>query len=212
MCDGAARDRQRGNAESHTSEGHRVERTGESRGWCAGRERSTKGATGVDRDQRAVQAPQTEGRGFNTQRSRTGNGNGLMMIEIKIANRIAQVTKCGGIAQEEGIMNKLWKRLSQGKRRGQSMLVIVAALPVIVGSLALVLDVANLYFNQLQMQCASDSAVLAGGEYLPSYPSQAISTATTYAEKNGLLASEIVSVTVDRKSTRLNSSHMSISY
>jgi hypothetical protein len=90
----------------------------------------------------------------------------------------------------------LWKRLSQGNRRGQSLLLIVAALPVIVGSLALVLDVANLYFNQLEMQCASDSAVLAGGEYLPSYPSQAISTATSYAETNGLKASEIISVTV----------------
>ena len=93
-------------------------------------------------------------------------------------------------------MKKLWKRLSQGKRRGQSLLVIVAALPVIVGGLALVLDVANLYFNQLEMQCASDSAVLAGGEYLPSYPSNAISTATSYAETNGLKASEIISVTV----------------
>ncbi len=119
-----------------------------------------------------------------------------MKIEIKIANRIAQVSKCSGVVQEVSIMNKLWKRLSQGKGRGQSLLVIVAALPVIVGSLALVLDVANLYFNQLQMQCASDSAVLAGGEYLPSYPSQAISTATSYAETNGLKASEIISVTV----------------
>ena len=115
---------------------------------------------------------------------------------MKIANRIAQGTKCAGIIQEVSIMKKLWKRLSQGKRRGQSLLVIVAALPVIVGSLALVLDVANLYFNQLEMQCASDSGVLAGGEYLPSYPSQAISTATSYAETNGLKASEIVSVTV----------------
>jgi hypothetical protein len=119
-----------------------------------------------------------------------------MMIEIKIANRIAQVTKCGGIVQEVSIMKELWKRLSQGNRRGQSLLLIVAALPVIVGSLALVLDVANLYFNQLEMQCASDSGVLAGGAYLPSYPSQAISTATSYAETNGLKASEIVSVTV----------------
>jgi hypothetical protein len=118
------------------------------------------------------------------------------MIEIKIANRIAQVIKCGGIVQEVSIMKKLWKQLSQGKRRGQSLLLIVAALPVIVGSLALVLDVANLYFNQLEMQCASDSAVLAGGEYLPSYPSNAISTATSYAETNGLKASEIISVTV----------------
>jgi hypothetical protein len=74
--------------------------------------------------------------------------------------------------------------------------VIVAALPVIVGGLALVLDVANLYFNQLEMQCASNSAVLTGGEYLPSYPSNAISTATSYAQANGLKASELVSVTV----------------
>jgi hypothetical protein len=119
-----------------------------------------------------------------------------MTIENKIANRVAQVTKCDGIVQEVSIMKKLWKRLSQGKRRGQSLLVVVAALPVIVGSLALVLDVANLYFNQLEMQCASDSGVLAGGEYLPSYPSQAKSTATSYAETNGLKASEIISVTV----------------
>jgi hypothetical protein len=119
-----------------------------------------------------------------------------MMTGIKIANRIAQVTKCGGIAREERIVKKLWKRLSQGNRSGQSLLLIIAALPVIVGSLVLVLDVANLYFNQLEMQCASDSGVLAGGAYLPSYPSQAISTATSYAETNGLKASEIVSVIV----------------
>src|SRR5260370_19511959 len=122
MCDGAARDRQRGNAESHTSEGHRVERTGESRGWCAGRDGSTKGATGVDRDQRAVQAPETEGRGLNTQRSRTGNGNGLMMIKIKNANRIAQVTKCGGDVPEAKYNKKMWKRASQGPGRWEGVL------------------------------------------------------------------------------------------
>src|SRR5260370_18703530 len=137
MCDGAARDRQRGNAESHTSEGHRVERTGESRGWSAGRDGSTKGATGVDRDQGAVQAPETEGRGVNTQRSRTGNGNGLMMIKIKNANRIAQVTKCGGVVQEVSSINKLWKRLRQGQGSRQGVVWIVAGVPSEMGALDL---------------------------------------------------------------------------
>src|SRR5690242_18960085 len=47
MRDGAACDRQRGNAESNPSEGHRIERTGESRGGSAGRDGGTKGASGV---------------------------------------------------------------------------------------------------------------------------------------------------------------------
>src|SRR5579863_581534 len=88
------------------------------------------------------------------------------------------------------------KTLLNGKRRGQGLLLMVATLPVVVGSLALVLDVGTIYFNQIEMQAASDSAVLAGGDYLPSYPDQAISTARSYAEMNGLAASEITSIQV----------------
>lgn len=88
------------------------------------------------------------------------------------------------------------KTFLRGKRRGQGLFLMVATLPVVLGSLALVLNVGTIYFNQIEMQAANDSAVLAGGEYLPSYPDQAISTARSYAELNGLLNSEITSVQV----------------
>ncbi len=46
------------------------------------------------------------------------------------------------------------------------------------------------------MQKATDSAVLAGANYLPDNPSQAIAGAVQFAESNGVKASEIVSNTV----------------
>ena len=80
--------------------------------------------------------------------------------------------------------------------KGQAMFLVILALPVIVGVLTLVMDVGNLYFNQVSMQVAIDSGVLSGALYLPSYPTQAISVAEDYAERNGIKASEIVSCTV----------------
>jgi hypothetical protein len=79
---------------------------------------------------------------------------------------------------------------------GQAMFILILALPVVVGVLTLVIDVGNLYYNQVSMQTAMDSGVLAGAYYLPSYPSQAVSVAEDYAVRNGLKASEIVSCTV----------------
>lgn len=93
-------------------------------------------------------------------------------------------------------MSILSKTFLRGKRRGQGLLLMVATLPVVAGSLALVLDIGTIYFNQIEMQAANDSAVLAGGEYLPSYPDQAVSTARSYANLNGLTNSEITSVQV----------------
>ena len=80
--------------------------------------------------------------------------------------------------------------------RGQAMFIVILALPALVGVLTLVMDVGNLYFNQVSMQVAIDSGVLSGALYLPSYPSQAVSVAENYAERNGIKASEIVSCTV----------------
>jgi Putative Flp pilus-assembly TadE/G-like len=90
-------------------------------------------------------------------------------------------------------MKPLRKR--QGSK-GQAMFIVIIALPVIVGALTLVMDVGNLYYNQVSMQVAVDSGVLSGALYLPSYPSQAVSVAENYAELNGIKASEIVSCAV----------------
>jgi hypothetical protein len=91
--------------------------------------------------------------------------------------------------------------------KGQAIFIVILALPVIIGSLTLVMDVGNLYYNQVSMQVATDSGVLAGANYLPSYPSQAKSVAQDYAVRNGLKASEIVSiiVTPDNKTVIMNS-------
>jgi Flp pilus assembly protein TadG len=92
--------------------------------------------------------------------------------------------------------------------RGQAMFIVIIALPVIVGALTLVMDVGNLYYNQVSMQVAVDSGVLSGALYLPSYPSQAVSVAKDYAQRNGIKASEIVSCTVsaDNKTVLINTS------
>ena len=38
--------------------------------------------------------------------------------------------------------------------KGQAMFIVILALPVIVGALTLVMDVGNLYYNQVSMQVA----------------------------------------------------------
>ena len=83
-----------------------------------------------------------------------------------------------------------------GIRKGQALVVVIAAIPAILGAMTLVIDIGNAYFNTLEIQTASDSAVLAGGLYLPSYPDQAISFARQYANTNGLTNSEITSIAV----------------
>jgi Flp pilus assembly protein TadG len=93
-------------------------------------------------------------------------------------------------------MNLLCRLASRGLRKGQALVIVIAAIPAVLGSLTLVIDVGNAFFNKLEMQTASDSAVLAGGLYLPSYPDQAISFARQFANSNGLKDSEIVSISV----------------
>src|ERR1700682_804303 len=77
-------------------------------------------------------------------------------------------------------------------------------MPVLIGAMAMSADVGVLYFNSERLQAAADYGGAAGADYLPSYPSLAISTANTYAEKNGVAAGEIVSTTVLANNTEVN--------
>lgn len=103
---------------------------------------------------------------------------------------------------------KLGIRKIRSLTRGQSMFIMIVALPAIIGSLALVMDVGDLYYNKVCMQTAMDSGVLAGALYLPTDPSQAESVAENYAILNGIKADEItsVSVTPDDKAVTMTSS------
>jgi hypothetical protein len=76
------------------------------------------------------------------------------------------------------------------------MVILALLLPVLIGSMALGIDVAMLYFNWTSIQVAGDASALAGASYLPAFPTVAQTTATSYALLNGLQAGEVSSVTV----------------
>lgn len=80
--------------------------------------------------------------------------------------------------------------------RGQILVIIALAMPVLIGTLSLGTDVAILYFNWVQLQKAADAAAIAGANYLPGDPAQAQTVADTYAIQNGVVQGEIASTTV----------------
>ena len=90
--------------------------------------------------------------------------------------------------------------------RGQTMVILAAILPALMGSMALGTDVSVLYYNWSILRKGVDAAVLAGAAYLPNNPTTATGTAKSYATQNGVQGSEVVSVSVsaDDKSITMN--------
>jgi hypothetical protein len=74
--------------------------------------------------------------------------------------------------------------------------ILAAALPALLGSVAMGTDVAIIYYNWSILRKAVDAAVLAGAAYLPNQPSSATSTATSFGTQNGIQASDTVSASV----------------
>jgi hypothetical protein len=89
------------------------------------------------------------------------------------------------------IMPKISKR-----SKGQTFVIAAIAAVGLVGALSLGTDVAVLYYNWVQLQKAADASALAGANWLPGNPTQASSTANSYAQSNGILAGEITSTVV----------------
>lgn len=87
--------------------------------------------------------------------------------------------------------------------KGQSLVLMALSLPVLMGVVALAVDVADLYLNWYAIQTGADSSVLSGAAFLPMNPSKAVSTANNYASLNGINASEIVSTAVSNSNTKL---------
>jgi Flp pilus assembly protein TadG len=69
--------------------------------------------------------------------------------------------------------------------RGQTMLLTVVFLVVLMGCAALTLDVGIWYREQRQAQATADAAALAGAQALPTSPTNAVSWAQQYADSNG---------------------------
>jgi len=68
---------------------------------------------------------------------------------------------------------------------GQSVLITVFFMAVLLGAVALTLDVSDWYREQRQAQATADAAALAGAQALPNDPAQAMTLAQQYADANG---------------------------
>jgi Flp pilus assembly protein TadG len=76
------------------------------------------------------------------------------------------------------------------RERGQALALTTLFLTVIMGFLALVLDIGSLIYNKQQLQNAADAATLAGAWRLPLNPTQAEADAITWATRNNATAAE----------------------
>ena len=89
-----------------------------------------------------------------------------------------------------------WSAMRRNSERGQMLVIITILLPVLLGALALGVDVSVFYFEWAELQKAADASALAGAGYLPGNPDRALETAQSYAEMNGIASSEITSITI----------------
>jgi Putative Flp pilus-assembly TadE/G-like len=97
--------------------------------------------------------------------------------------------------------------------RGQTMVLSVLMLTVLLGCAALVLDVGSWYRADRAAQTTADAAALAAAQALPDDPAQALGLAVSYGDKNGgdveaadvkfsskWMSNDTVQVSVDRPS------------
>lgn len=68
---------------------------------------------------------------------------------------------------------------------GQALLVTLLFTVVLLGAVAITIDVGSWYRQQRQAQATADAAALAGAQALPTDPSQGIALAQQYADQNG---------------------------
>lgn len=73
---------------------------------------------------------------------------------------------------------------------GQSLVIFALLLVILIGFVALVVDVGSLYIKKIELQTAADAAALAGAQYLPN-ASTAVGIANSLAESYEVPASGI---------------------
>jgi Flp pilus assembly protein TadG len=105
-----------------------------------------------------------------------------------------------------------WLRRTRiGEERGQTLVVVVLALAVLLGMAAVAIDVGVWWWTKRKEQAVVDAAALAGAQALPEDPAAARDIATTYASENGVtltpgeisfsdsnVANDTISVAIER--------------
>src|SRR5687768_2174894 len=82
------------------------------------------------------------------------------------------------------------------KEQGQTLLLFVLAVGVLMGFVAMAIDVGLLYEDRRHLQNTADAAALAGVAELPKDPALAKQKAAEWAANNGISSSEIKSIQV----------------
>lgn len=95
------------------------------------------------------------------------------------------------------------------RQRGQVLVLFVLSSFVIIGMVAVVIDVAWFWTNQQQMQRAADAGALAGAVYLPGDKTSAYAAARAEATKNGYTSS-VAGVTVTPEQDSGNSRRLRV--
>jgi Flp pilus assembly protein TadG len=80
--------------------------------------------------------------------------------------------------------------------RGQILVMLTILIPVLLGVVAMGVDITVFYWTWAKMHAAADAAVLAGAASLPDSPTLAIAAARTYAQSDGMAAGEIATPVV----------------
>ena len=105
---------------------------------------------------------------------------------------------------EPGRANDLLSRLpAPAYARAQFTVIFALAAVTLVGVMVLGADVGVLYYNWGELQRAADAAALAGAAYLPNDAATATSTAQTYATKNGILNTDVISATAINSNSQM---------
>src|SRR5262245_32429475 len=82
------------------------------------------------------------------------------------------------------------------RERGQALIMAVLAMGVILGLVAMTIDVGMLFHGRRHSQNSADAMALAGVAELPSNPGLAVQKAKDWAARNGVSPSEIKTVEV----------------
>ena len=91
----------------------------------------------------------------------------------------------------------MYKTRAESRREGgQTLLIFVLALTVLLGFTAMAIDVGLFFENRRHLQNTADAAALAGVAELPGNPALAKSKAAQWAAKHGVSSSELKKVEV----------------
>ena len=104
----------------------------------------------------------------------------------------------------------MWRKTANRNERGQGLVLAILAMAVLLGFVAMTVDIGLLYNQRRDLQNAADAAALAGAAELPDNPDRAVARAQQWAVKNGIAVSEIKSITVQTTSYPDDTLHVEI--